>query len=204
MRKNLFGKQAIVLITLLLSLSLFFGGFRPAVSAAQAKLTASEAAHLRFIREEEKLARDIYYVLAEMWDLKIFVKIAESEQRHTDAVRIVIEKYAISDPAKATPPGVFANEELQKLYTILNERGKVSSLEALKIGALTEEKDIADINVAMKDTAKPDLLDLYAYLKDGSSMHLRGFMAEIRQAGGDYSPQFLSQEEFEKAIKGNE
>lgn len=202
MGKNLVGKRALGLIIFLLAISISFGSGGATVLAA-AKLTSSEAAHLRFIREEEKLARDIYNVLAEMWDLKIFVKIAESEQRHTDAVRLVIEKYAISDPAKATPPGVFSNEEVQKLYTILNERGKVSSLEALKIGALTEEKDISDINVAVKDTNKPDLLELYAYLKEGSSMHLRGFMGEIRKAGGDYMPQFLSIEEFEKAMKVN-
>lgn len=204
MAKNPAGKRILALISILLFVSLFIGGSPSAVYAAQAKLTSSEAAHLRFIREEEKLARDIYYVLAEMWDLKIFVKIAESEQRHTDAVRLVIEKYVISDPAKATPPGIFANEDVQKLYNVLNERGKVSSLEALKIGALTEEKDISDINVAIADTSKPDLLELYAYLKEGSSMHLRGFMAEIRKAGGDYSPQFLSTEDFEKALKANE
>ncbi len=204
MAKNLTGKQILSLVSLLLFVSLFMASSPSAMSAAQVKLTASEAAHLRFIREEEKLARDIYYVLAETWDLKIFVKIAESEQRHTDAVRLVIEKYVISDPAKATPPGIFANGEVQKLYNVLNERGKASSLEALKIGALTEEKDISDINVAMADTNKPDLLELYSYLKEGSSTHLRGFMAEIKKAGGDYAPQFLSKEDFEKALKFNE
>ena len=204
MTKNLSAKHTLAIISVLLLVSLFVIGSPSPVSAAQARLTSSEAAHLRFIREEEKLARDIYYVLAEMWDLKIFVKIAESEQRHTDAVRLVIEKYVISDPAKATPPGIFANEEVQKLYNVLNERGKASSLEALKIGALTEEKDISDINVAVADTNKPDLLELYSYLKEGSSTHLRGFMAKIKKAGGDYAPQFLSIEDFEKALKANE
>ncbi|HOA16177.1 MAG TPA: DUF2202 domain-containing protein, partial [Bacillota bacterium] len=157
MAKNIAGKQILALASVVLLVSLFIGGSPAAVSAAQAQLTASEAAHLRFIREEEKLARDIYYVLADMWDLRIFVKIAESEQRHTDAVRLAIEKYNISDPAKATPPGVFMDGEVQKLYNVLNERGKASSLEALKIGALTEEKDISDINVAVAGTNKPDL-----------------------------------------------
>lgn len=203
MTEKLAGKRILALASALLFVMALIGGSPAALSAAQAKLNESEAAHLRFIREEEKLARDIYYVLAGMWDLKIFVKIAESEQRHTDAVRLVIEKYNISDPAKATPPGVFVNGEVQKLYNVLNERGKASSLEALKIGALTEEKDISDINVAMAGTNKPDLLDLYRYLKEGSSTHLRGFMAEIRKAGGDYAPQFLSISDFEKALKAN-
>lgn len=168
---------------------------------AAAKLTTAEGAHLRFIREEEKLARDIYNVLGEKWGLRIFDKIAESEQRHTDAVRLVIEKYGIADPAKATLPAVFADKKLQELYAALLVKGEGSSLEALKVGALTEEKDIFDINEAVKETVKADLLELYAYLKDGSSTHLRGFMAQIRAAGGDYAPQFISAEEFDKAMK---
>lgn len=171
--------------------------------AAPLKLTASEISHLQFIREEEKLARDIYYLLAEQWELRIFTKIAESEQRHTDAVRLVLEKYGAMDPAKATLPGIFADRNLQDLYKLLLAEGGKSSLEALKVGALTEEKDISDINLAVKGTNKPDLLELYEYLKDGSSTHLRGFMAQIKTAGGSYSPQFVSQEEFEKAMNYN-
>jgi len=168
---------------------------------AAVKLTAAEGSHLRFIREEEKLARDIYNVLGVKWELRIFAKIAESEQRHTDAVRLVIEKYGITDPAKATLPAVFADKKLQELYAALLVKGESSSLEALKVGALTEEKDIFDINEAVKETVKADILELYSYLKDGSSTHLRGFMAQIRAAGGDYAPQFISTAEFDKAMK---
>ncbi len=182
-------------------LVILFGLSANVPAEAAAKLTAAEGAHLRFIREEEKLARDIYNVLGEKWDLKIFAKIAESEQRHTDAVRLVIEKYGINDPARATLPAVFADKKLQELYATLLAKGGISSLEALKVGALAEEKDIFDINEAVKETNKPDLLDLYAYLKDGSSTHLRGFMAQIRAAGSDYSPQFISAAEFDKAMK---
>lgn len=178
-----------------------FGLSSSVPAEAAAKLTAVEGAHLRFIREEEKLARDIYNVLGKKWDLRIFDKIAESEQRHTDAVRLVIEKYGIIDPAKATLPAVFADKKLQELYAVLLSKGETSSLEALKVGALTEEKDIFDINEAVKETSKPDLLELYAYLKDGSSTHLRGFMAQIWAAGGDYAPQFISAAEFDKAMK---
>ena len=38
------------------------------------------------MREEEKLARDVYSELATAWDLGVFWNIAESEQQHMDAV----------------------------------------------------------------------------------------------------------------------
>ncbi len=183
------------------ALVILFGLSASVPAEAAVKLTAAESSHLRFIREEEKLARDIYNALGEKWGLRIFDKIAESEQRHTDAVRLVIEKYGITDPAKATLPAVFTDIKLQELYAVLLAKGEASSMEALKVGALAEEKDIFDINEAVKDTVKADLIELYAYLKDGSSTHLRGFMAQIRAAGGDYAPQFISAAEFDKAMR---
>ena len=201
MRRNFMRLILSVLLILPAFTALVLG--TTATYAAPLKLTASEISHLQFIREEEKLARDIYLLLAEQWELRIFAKIAESEQRHTDAVRLVLEKYGATDPAKATLPGIFADKNLQDLYRLLLVEGGKSSLEALKVGALTEEKDISDINLAVKETNKQDLLELYAYLKDGSSTHLRGFMAQIKAAGGSYSPQFISQEEFEKAMNIN-
>jgi len=203
MGKKVGANATYAVIVVLLSIVLVLGPTVADATGSAVKLTVAEMANLRFIREEEKLARDIYNVLGEMWGLKIFIKIAENEQRHTDAVRLVIEKYGVSDPAKATPPAVFVDKRLQELYLVLLSEGKASSLEALKVGALTEEKDISDINRAVGQTNRPDLLELYAYLKDGSSVHLRGFMAQIRAAGGDYSPQFISQEEFDVAMRGS-
>jgi hypothetical protein len=195
--------KAIISITAaVLVLGALIGGIIPMeVSAAAVKLTASEISHLQFIREEEKLARDIYQLIYQRWGLKIFDKIAQSEQRHTDAAKEVLERFKASDPAKDTAPGIFKNADLQALYhALLLEAGK-SSLDALKAGALTEEKDISDINLAVKGIVNEDLIELYSYLKDGSSTHLRGFMAQIGAAGGQYSPQFISREEFDRAMK---
>lgn len=201
MRKNSVRLVLSILLILPVFSALAMG--TTATLAAPLKLTASEISHLQFIREEEKLARDTYHMLEEQWELRIFGKIAESEQRHTDAVRLILEKYGAVDPARGTLPGIFANKDLQDLYKLLLTEGGKSPLDALKVGALTEEKDIFDINLAVKGTNKADLIEMYTYLKDGSSNHLRGFMAQIKAAGGSYAPQFISPEEFEKAMKYN-
>ena len=95
MAKNIAGKQILALASVVLGLP-FIGGSPAAVSAAQAQLPA-----VHFIREE---ARPRYlYVLADMWDLRIFVKIAERAEAHRRC-RLAIEKYNIStqqgDPAR--------------------------------------------------------------------------------------------------------
>ena len=54
------------------------------------------------IREEEKLARDVYITLGEQWGLPIFASIAESEQRHMDAFGRLIDKYGLEDPVTDT------------------------------------------------------------------------------------------------------
>lgn len=50
------------------------------------------------MREEEKLARDVYLELYETWDLPVFYNIAQSEQTHMGAVKTLIEKYNLKDP----------------------------------------------------------------------------------------------------------
>ena len=58
-------------------------GSRPLPSAVQ--LTEAEENHILYMREEEKLARDVYLTLYELWGAEIFANISESEQQHMDA-----------------------------------------------------------------------------------------------------------------------
>ena len=76
-------------------------------------LSDAEINSLVFMREEEKLARDVYLSLYDLWGLQIFQNIADSEQTHTDAVASLLEKYDIPDPADTSPAGVFVNPDLQ-------------------------------------------------------------------------------------------
>jgi len=148
---------------------------QPLAAPAAGVLTAQEAADMQYLREEEKLARDVYNVMFEKWQLRVFSNIAESEQRHADAVKSLIIKYGITDPAATTAPGVFQNGELQTLYNDLVSRGSVSKDAALGVGVLIEETDIADLKKAMANTSKADILRVYGNLLDGSYSHLAAF-----------------------------
>jgi hypothetical protein len=141
-------------------------------------LSTAEEKDLMLLREEEKLARDVYQALFAKWGVRIFNNIAVSEQRHFDAVGILIERYGLTDPAQATA-GVFADPDLQQLYYDLIAKGSVSLLDALQVGVAIEEKDIKDLKAAMAITDNNDVLRIYSNLLNGSLNHLSAFDSHI-------------------------
>ena len=50
-------------------------------------LTAADAAGLQYMREEEKLARDVYTLLGDRYDVRVFDNIARAESRHMAAIK---------------------------------------------------------------------------------------------------------------------
>ena len=98
-------------------------------------LSLEENESLLFMREEEKLARDVYLYLYSIWGDQIFINISDSEQSHTDAVLRLIEKYSLPDPAAEKSEGQFVNLTLQGLYDLLTAQGQASLIDALIVGA---------------------------------------------------------------------
>lgn len=172
--------------------------------AVMAQLDSAEADTLVWMREEEKLARDVYLTLYDDWQLGIFANIANSEQRHTDAVLAQILYFGLEDPVKDDTVGVFTNSTLAALYTDLVTRGEASLLEALHVGAYIEEIDIADLWNAIDQTDEPGLLFTYENLLAGSRNHLRAFVGQIESRGVTYEAQALTQEEVDAIVGGYE
>ena len=81
--------------------------------AATGPLSDHERADLVLMREEERLARDLYRRFHQAWDVPIFANIAASEQRHYDAIGRLLKRYDVPDPSAGKPPGVYADTELQ-------------------------------------------------------------------------------------------
>ncbi len=167
-----------------------------------ATLSVDEAATLTFMREEEKLARDVYLYLFDLWGTQVFANIANSEQSHMDALKSMLDKYGLPDPV--LDPGEFSDPHLQELYDTLVFDGSLSLLDALKVGGLIEEVDIEDLVVAMIETDKTDLDRVYGNLMRGSERHLRSFAGLIESITGQpYEAQFLSQEEVDGILAGS-
>jgi hypothetical protein len=164
------------------------------------ELSDSERANLLFVREEEKLARDVYQTLYKKWGRNIFGNIASSEQTHMDAILILLDKYQIPDPASGKNVGEFSNASLQQLYFNLVNLGNNSLPDALKVGATIEDLDIFDIKSMMLETDNQDVLLVFSNLTKGSRNHLRSFYKNILNVGGEYDAQYISQTELEAIV----
>lgn len=162
-------------------------------------LSEDEKADLIFMREEEKLARDVYLFLYNSYDLNIFNNIASSEQTHMDAVLTEMIKYGVADSA-SPDAGIFNNTELQDLYDALIIQGELSLIDALTVGATIEDVDIKDLIEAIASTSNADLISLYEKLTCGSRNHLRGFTDRLAEQGASYTPQFISTELYEEIL----
>jgi len=162
------------------------------------ELNALEEEGLLFMAEEEKLAGDVYSALNEVWNLRVFDNIGQAERTHEAAVQTLLVRYFLAAPAR--PAGEFSNETLQRLYQNLTERGSLSVEEALRVGAAIEEIDILDLEERMAQTEREDILLVYSNLMRGSENHLRAFANNLDRQGFEYSPEYLSQEEYDGII----
>jgi hypothetical protein len=166
-------------------------------------LSADESAALFYMREEEKLAHDVYVTLAIQWNLPIFQNISRSEQIHTDAVKALIDRYGLADPA-SSKVGIFVNPDLQKLYNDLVARGSQSLAGALKVGAAIEEIDILDLEKRLAQTDNADIQQVFSSLERGSDNHLRAFISTLNtQTGETYQPQYLSVAAYQAIVNGS-
>jgi hypothetical protein len=143
-------------------------------SAPSQELNDAEISWLLYMREEEKLAQDVYVAFYDMWGLRIFKNISASETRHFDALGTLLVRYELQDPAQSGA-GIFSNPDIQSLYDALIAEGALSVADALEVGVKIEEKDIEDLVEAMNVTNNKDIQRVYANLLNGSYNHLDSF-----------------------------
>jgi hypothetical protein len=165
------------------------------------QLSSTEIDGILYMREEEKLARDVYLILYQEWGLPIFQNIADSEATHMEAVKNLIDRYGLEDPVTGQNIGVFANPTLQGLYDELVAEGAKSLGDALRVGAAIEEIDILDLEEAVAQTDKADIQLVYQSLMKGSRNHLRSFTSTLeKQTGEIYQPQYLDPAVYEEIV----
>lgn len=162
-------------------------------------LSKQEIENLQFLKEEEKLARDVYLFSYDLYNQKIFKNIANSEQSHMNSVSVIIEKHNIMDMS-FDERGKFSNHELQQLYDDLVDMSKISLENALIVGATIEDLDINDINNFIINANHQDVILMYEKLNCGSRNHLRAYTNNLTNYGLDYEPQFISTDEYNTII----
>lgn len=156
------------------------------VSAAQCmpgELSDAERDSLVFMREEEKLARDVYVSFYDKYHIRIFGNIARSEQKHMDAIKVLLDRYNITDPVGGNGPGVFTNQEIQNLYNDFVAEGSLSLVDALNVGVQIEQEDIEDLQIALTQVDNKDITTVYLNLLKASGKHLKAFTNVLSKHG---------------------
>ena len=166
-----------------------------------ATLLPEEVEGLMLMREEEKMAHDVYSSFYDKFGLRVFANIANSESKHMEAVLWLINSYKLTDPA-SNELGVFENADIQNLYNKFMAEG-VNEVEALKIGAFIEEYDIADLEKLISETGNMYIVRVYTNLLNGSKNHLRAFVKNLSSRNVVYQPSILSQTEYAEIIGAN-
>ena len=165
-------------------------------------LSAVEISDLQFLREEEKLAHDVYTYAYEKYGLNIFNNIASSEQTHTDAVLNLMIAYGIEDSA-TDQIGSFNNAELAALYAQLIAKVNTSLEDALLVGATIEDLDIFDLDEKAMNTSSAEIESLYSNLKCGSENHMRAFTNQLNNNAVSYTPTYIDAAQYEAILAGS-
>lgn len=151
------------------------------------------------MREEEKLARDVYNVFAEKWGHMVFRRISGAESTHLNAANSLLVYYGSPDTV-ISGAGVFNDQEMQKLYDELVSRGTTSIEEAFKAGALIEEMDIRALEEALAQVSNENIKMVFENLSRGSRNHLRAFNRQLKVRGLSYVPEYITVEQFNEIV----
>ncbi len=151
-----------------------------ATQTSFSELTQNQKRDLLFMYQEEKLARDVYITLGELWNSRVFLNIQKSEQKHMNALKTALAQYQLETPIASDEIGVFENEKLQILYNKLIKKGEKSLQDALEVGILVEETDIKDLKERLR-SAPSNIQNIYNRLLRGSYRHLRAFNTNLRR-----------------------
>ncbi|MDC7231453.1 MAG: DUF2202 domain-containing protein [Sphaerochaetaceae bacterium] len=177
------------------------------ISEQQAELSQTEemvettgSEGLLYMAEEEKLARDVYLALYDMWGSRVFLNIANAEQQHMDAVSAIMNDKEIANPASTLVIGVFHNTEIAELYESLVAQGSTSIEEAFLVGAIIEDLDIYDLQRFIE--ASEDEVEIWVYnnLLRGSESHMRAFVRQLDRYGLEYTARYISDAELSRIL----
>lgn len=156
------------------------------VMVAGENLTSDELSLLLKMKDEEKLARDVYAALYEKWQSPVFSRIKDAESNHLEAVIRLLTYYG--KDASVGQNGEFGSAEYKDLYGKLIAKGSVNLTEAFKVGALIEEMDSKDLEDALAVVTNANLKMVFENLQKGSRNHLRAFIRQLSALGESYTP----------------
>jgi hypothetical protein len=193
--------------------------------AGNGVLDFNEVIHLVFLREAEKLERDVFTILSSMYpDSQLFGRIDDIEQGHADVMKYLLKQYGVKDPNVNDNLGVFTGELygnfFSSTYRYLVGLGSLSELDAFYVSAYIEETNLLDImqcpdaivsqdngiddvsQCGMGYTHNVEIINVYHALIEGSKSDLRAYVQAIESVIGEgaYKAQAMSQQQLDEIL----
>lgn len=142
--------------------------------AEQGTLTDAQEQELLAQAEHEKLARDTYVAYFESTGDYRFERVAASEEQHLEAIRMLLDRYDLTDPTAGLDEGEFRSDAVERTYQeYLAEGDDLES--ALEVAQGIERDDIADLGKASEGLGAPDVEQVYQHQIRASEHHLAAF-----------------------------
>ncbi len=163
-------------------------------------LTTDERNDLQWMRIEENLARDVFLAFFLKFGKGPFASIAASEVTHGDAVLQLLRRYGIADPAPGPEGSSVTDPTFGAMYRELVTTGLKSYVDALRIGALIEERDLRDIRERVSTRA--DIDAVYRQLDERSRVNLRTLVVALKREGVTWVPSQLKPIEYAAIMEG--
>ncbi len=164
--------------------------------------TTVEQQNLVFMREEEKLAWDLYREMHQIWGLSVFKSVSGEEKEHMKKMLGLLQMYNIPDPVQGDVPGRYVNVYISDIYQSLSQQGRRSVQDALKVCALQEEINILDLIRVSQSATQPKVLEVYAELQRNSISHLRSFAHSLEILGIRYQGVKIPQNTIDSIVQG--
>ena len=94
--------------------------------------------------------------------------------------------------------------QLPPLHSFTTSSYFFSVLRAILIAPSSLYLDISDLNKLLVETDNEDIQIAYQNLNKGSRNHLRAYVRILERNGGEYTPQYISQVEYDEIIAGDQ
>jgi len=144
-----------------------------------APLSDQEGADILFMREEEQMAHDLYSRWAGMYPLPVFSNIRDSETVHIYEVQLLMDRYDVPSERIGNASSGYYNPVIQSWYEAFSSQSDTSQTDALEAGVTIGQEDIADLDAAIGHTSRPDILQVWNNLRQGSMKHESAFLQAL-------------------------
>jgi len=153
------------------------------------------------LREEEKLARDVYTTFSWWHDLSVFANIARTEQQHMNVVALLLDRYGLEDPAEGKGIVEFTDDWVQGVFDSLVGEEPNSLVDALWSGAFIEDVDIYHHEHILEGSDYDDISLIVQNMVAGSRNRMRSFFGALEVRDETYLPtDWITQDKLDEIL----